>query len=211
MLNELKINPNNNNFITLFNNYTLRVWSSTIKEKKLLVKIENVYCSNYTPDGKLICSIIYNNSQNYIHILNVNDFKNETYAYSKLDNGKKVNDIQVIYGNLYSIVILFESGQINIYDFCTLKLEKIIIQNEKVKHLDKLNFINCNNNNYLNILLKKDEKNYLIFDLKNLIFHQIEENEKNNCKIDKDAFFKYGEYIYNIIDDNIHIFKIENK
>ena len=63
----------------------------------------------------------------------------------------------------------------------------------------------------MNILLKKDEKNYLIFDLKNLIFHQIEENEKNNCKIDKDAFFKYGEYIYNIIDDNIHIFKIENK
>ena len=177
----------------------------------MLVKIENVYCSDFTPDGKLICSIICKNYQNFIHILNVNDLKNETYAYSKIDNGNKVNDIKILYGNIYSIIILLESGQINIYDFCTLKLEKKIIQNQKVKNLDKLYFINCNNNNFLNILLKKDENDYSIFDLENHNIHQIVENDKNNSKIDGDTFFKYGEYIYNIIEDNIHIFKIENK
>ena len=63
----------------------------------------------------------------------------------------------------------------------------------------------------MNILLKKDENDYSIFDLENHNIHQIVENDKNNSKIDGDTFFKYGEYIYNIIEDNIHIFKIENK
>ena len=117
----------------------------------------------------------------------------------------------MIYENIYCILILFESGQINMYDFFTLKLEQKIIQNEKVKNSDKLYFINCNSDNFLNILLKKDEDKYLIFDLQKYNFHQIIENKKNTNKIEGVTFFKYGEYIYNIIEDNIHIFKIENK
>ena len=81
----------------------------------------------------------------------------------------------------------------------------------KVKNSDKLYFINCYSDNFLNILLKKDEDKYLIFDLQKYNFHQIIENKKNTNKIEGVTFFKYGEYIYNIIEDNIHIFKIENK
>ena len=79
--------PINNNFITLYDNNDLRIWSSVKRENKLIFKIENVFASDFTPDGKFVCNIILKNNYNYIHLIKTEDeYKYENFVYKKIEN-----------------------------------------------------------------------------------------------------------------------------
>ena len=153
------------------------------------------------------------NNYNYIHLIKTEDeYKYENFVYKKIENQNKVLDLQVIYGNIYSIVILFNNGDINFYDFCTMNLQPKQIQNVyqlNFKNLVKLVFLDFENDN-LNLLLKNDD-NYSIFNLENNTIYEIKENEENKFQIEGNNFTKYGKHIYDIKEGNIRIFQIEKQ